>query len=202
MTAGSPQILVIDLLQDGNLLRKRQVEIDRPEKHKNKDQIGDITKQGLSSIFKKKGEEVKDKPIQDKETLFDKVLQNCNGDLVHVACIQYNGRYVPPMPKYIPSRTEENKLSLKKTETLQRVELVIHKKQDNVDRAKIPPFFDVAYAGDYICWKRHDETIIHYANLTTLKQLHGGYRRNRNNEVQKFNIISKTIDLDSFMGKK
>ena len=38
-------------------------------------------------MFKKKGEEVKDKPIQDKETLFDKVLQNCNGDLVHVACI-------------------------------------------------------------------------------------------------------------------
>ena len=61
MTAGSPEILVIDLLQDGNLLRKRQVEIDRPERHKNKDQIGDITKLGLSSMFKKKGEKVEEK---------------------------------------------------------------------------------------------------------------------------------------------
>ena len=74
-----------------------------------------------------------------------------------------------PKPKYIPSKTEESKDGKSSTETLQRIELVIHRKQDNVDRAKIPPFFDVAYTGDYICWKRHDEKTIHYANLTNLK---------------------------------
>jgi len=129
------------------------------------------------------------------------IFQNSRGDLLTVSCCEPKKDEDQGSDK--EKDVEEKDAKVEKPREGLRYKAA-DKESDTLQSLEFPKDmhdYEFSFTGDFLCWKRHDESIINFTNITTLKELHHFSKDLSMSEVEDAEIQVRTIDLSEFMGK-
>ena len=155
---GVPTLQVLDVVQSGHLMQSQQYYLGRPKSKYNEPMPGDMPEEDEEN--KEVRKKVDKNAVDKKEYVYDTVLQNCRGDLIHICCVARDTKEYTAdrQPKYIAAK-KETKLDGSTKQYMHRIEF-------NRDMKNT----QFVYLGDFVVWKMANSQVIKYTDVSWLKE--------------------------------